>query len=178
MNRIDNSSRKSKSLARLLAEEAFSMPAPKPVANVPVVRIIGRRLTLATAAEASPALSPAPDAGSEQPKKPRVFVIRSTAGEVPRTEAEAEAVSTLRTRVRRRASAAAPAPVQVIYSAPERPAPAAVSLELLAGSLASLEPTLDNIRHAMAFEFNDPAIIAEWEQLSRTADRLSALLAS
>jgi hypothetical protein len=178
MTRIDNTSRKTQSLARLLAEEAFSTPAPKPVVNVPVVRIVGRRLSLATTADASPASSPAPDAGSEQPKKPRVFVIRSNAGDVPQTEAETEVASSLRPRVRRRASVAAPAPVQVIYSAPERPAPAAVSLELLAGSLASIEPTFDNIRLAMAFEVSDPAIVAEWEQLSRAADRLTELLAS
>jgi hypothetical protein len=178
MTRIDNSSRKAKSLARLLAEEAFSMPAPKPLANVPVVRVVGRKLTLAMAADAPPATSQALDAASKLAKKPRVFVIRSNAGELSRTEAESEAASAPRARFRRRASTATAAPVQVIYSAPERPAPAAVSLELLSGSLASIEPTLDNIRRAMAFEFSDPAIAAEWEQLSRAADRLSELLAS
>jgi len=67
----------------------------------------------------------------------------------------------------------------VIYSAPERPAPPpVVSLEGLAGSLAGIQPTLDIIRRAMAFDFSDPAMVAEWEQLSRAADELSELIAS
>jgi hypothetical protein len=174
MTRIEIASHKAKSLARLIAEEAFSMPAPQPALNVPSVRIVGRKLALAAPAE--PAGTPAPpcEIPGEPDKKPRIFVIRPSAGEAPPSPSETTAA--MPSRRRRRASA--PAPAQLIYRAPERAVSAPVSLELLAGSLAGIEPTLEIIRRAMAFDFTDPAIVAEWAQLARVADELSELLAS
>jgi len=175
MTRVDTTSRKTQSLARLIAEEAFSRPPPQPATNVPVVRIVGRKLILMAAAAPEPVPMQAQDASNEPAKKPRVFVIRP-AGHVdaaPENETPIEVPH----RIRRRANA--PAPLQVIYRAPERPAPPpVVSLEGLAGSLAGIQPTLDIIRRAMAFDFSDPAMVAEWEQLSRAADELSELIAS
>ena len=177
MTRVDTASRKTQSLARLIAEEAFSRPAPKPASNVPIVRIVGRKLTLIAAEAPQPVPAQPRNPETEPAKKPRVFVIRpSGSADMPPAETEGVAAVAVRQRSRRRANA--PAPVQVIYSAPERPAPPPVlSLERLAGSLAGLEPTLEIIRRAMAFDFSDPAIVAEWEQLSRTANRLSEQIA-
>lgn len=177
MTRVDHPSRKTQSLARLIAEEAFSKPEPKPATNVPVVRVVGRKLTLITAEAPQPVPTPPHDLSNEAAKKPRVFVIRpSSLADAAPVQAPADIAIAVAQRSRRRANA--PAPVQVIYSAPERAEPPPVSLELLAGSLAGLEPTLEIIRRAMAFDFSDPAIVAEWEQLSRAADRLSEQIAS
>lgn len=177
MTRVDTPTRKTQSLARLIAEEAFSRPEPKPAMNVPIVRVVGRKLTLIAAEAPQPVPTPPRDPSNEAAKKPRVFVVRpSSQADTPPEQAPVDGAIAVAQRIRRRANA--PAPVQVIYSAPERAEPPPVSLELLAGSLAGLEPTLEMIRRAMAFDFSDPAIVAEWEQLSRAADRLSELIAS
>jgi hypothetical protein len=174
MTRIDNASQKAKSLARLIAEEAFSSPAPQPALNVPSVRIVARKLALATGSEPPTAQVPSPETSNEPDKKPRIFVIRPNAGEASPTQVEA----TVALPRRRRRRVGTQAPAQVIYKAPERALAPPISLELLAGLLAGLEPTLDIIRRAMAFEFSDPAIVAEWELLARAADELAELLAS
>lgn len=200
MHSQDHSSSTPKSSARLAAEAAFSLldefgPQPNP-GPAPVVTTVNRKLVVPPTgysmggAESRLDALPSREPPVEESKHPRVFLIRPAvdrgmaADLLPRSVRNSE--STGHPRRRRNASA----PVKVIYTAPwavpgvitaERATEGAAlpsgldpSVGRLAAELAALDSTFAAIRAAMAFEVADGRCTAEWEQLSKAADRISA----
>ena len=198
MHSQDHSFSTPKSSARLAAEAAFSLHddfGPQPnLGPAPVVTTVNRKLVVPPtgypSADAKSTLDalPSEDPQVEESKHPRVFLVQSARGvasdllPLPGRISE----STGHSRRRRNVSA----PVKVIYTAPwavpggtaarasaeasALPSGLDPSVARLAAELAALDSTFTAIRAAMAFEVADGRSTAEWEQLSKAADRISA----
>lgn len=184
------------SRARLLAEEAFSMPpAPAPVVSSPL--IIVRKARLGTRTSLLPASQDlAPGESEPAGKDPRVFRISAAgqdSGIDERHEGQGlsahEPAGMSDSRVpnaepprRRLAADKRPGPVVQLYQAPSDPrADAAVaqaqgqggsSLAGLTRALAELDPVFQAIAYAQSFQAVDESDRGAWSEIARAADEI------
>ena len=163
-----------KSPAWIAAEHAFAPRQPALPAATAAVVTVKRRRAVVGQSEALAGDRGAASAPSSDALEPRVFRLPSARSDAPAQAVERGGPLTPPAR-KRRPDAAVRRPGPVAHIVVQTPAPQAapvLSTRVLAERLAEVAPILDAIRIARSFRFTAEGSQAEWQRLSRAADRL------